>query len=433
MAVQEEASSSDAPGQVQVNDLQEGATALSSLPLDPGSGKHRLWWQLFSFLIVSIGLVLVSSSFNAQMDRFMPEAMSFPSTYNTRQSGYSGLLELTRKTGRDSGTWELPYRNLKDVRGTLVIVAPSETPSDLDVKNILKWVRQGNDLIYLDYFVFRSGRHLIGNLGLEAYDAKSVTDESVPLGTHLPEAAFAPKLIVSAESRLKGGNALLEDESGVLLSQVNAGAGRCLVGTIPLLGSNRHFSQKQNWSNFQFLINWFATSPGKIFFDERCHGYSSGGSLIIFLAKSPVGYVCLQLLIIALVAFFSANHRFGMPEPLLVKRRISNLDFIEGLAAALRRARARDTAWSMIFSSFKARLCKALTVSPQDSPEQISQSWAESSGLSQRECEAFLKQSQSALDRGTMSEAELLDLVGTCDRLFAHSKELLKAGRVRGA
>lgn len=394
---------------------------------------HRVWWQLLALLLVSIGAVLVSGGFNEQMNRYMPETMSFPSTYNTRQSGYSGLLELAHKIGLEAKTWELPYRNLSGVSGTLVIVAPSETPSELDAKTILDWVRQGNDLIYLDYFVFRSGKQLISSLGVWAHDSKSVTDQSMPLGATLPEAAFAPHLIVSAESRLSGGTALLEDASGVLLSTVRFGKGRCLIGTIPTLCSNRHLCERRDWPNFQFLSNWLRSSKGPIFFDERCHGYSSGGSLIVFLARSPVGFVILQLLIILAVSFVSLNRRFGAPKPLPAKRRISNLEFIDGLSSALRRARARDTAWSMIFSPFKARLCKALGVSPAESPEALAQQWAESSRQSGIQCQSFLRNSQSALEKGAMTEDELLKLVADCDALQEGSKELFVVSRVRGA
>lgn len=407
-------------------------------PIDPfasiPSAKHHLWW-LVVLAIACLAGVMVSEKWNSQVDSFFPESLPNPSTYNRKPSGYSGLKELTKKLGISTSTWELPYRYLKknNVSGTLVLVAPQETPSQSEVNQIADWVKSGNHLIYLDYFSYRTGKAMTDKFDIEPFDSVALTDKALPFDAKPPESAFVKELILSGDVRLNGGLPLVSDNHGAFLSEIKYGKGRVLVGSVPTLAANRRLQEQDQWGNFQFLANWLRANGGPVLFDEKSHGFSTQTNILVFMAKSPVGLLVFQLVLITIVALISLNQRFGAPIIVSSRRKISNLEFIDGLAMTYRRARARDTVWGMIFHSFKAKLCKKLQVAPHEGYDKLASEWALATGQNKSECEAFLMRAQAALERGKMSQEELVELVSTCDKLNSQSKSLATTGTVRGA
>jgi hypothetical protein len=176
-----------------------------------------------------------------------------------------------------------------------------------------------------------------------------------------------------------------------------------------------------------------ANSKQPIYFDEKCHGFTSGANAFMFILHSPVGYVLLQLLIIVLVAFVSLNQRFGRAVPVSTARKISNLEFINGLANTYERAKARDAAWALIFTPFKAKLCKVLGVAPDEDMDNLAAAWAEAAGKPDRDYRLFLERAQLALRAGKIDENELVKLIGECDSLAAGQKELHSYSKALGA
>src|SRR5262249_18376545 len=153
----------------------------------------------------------------------------------------------------------------------------------------------------------------------------------VALKASRPEFSHVSSIVVTAENRLDGGTPIISDEDGALLCEAKHGSGRVLVGVMPSLCANRRLTSQAEWPNFQFMINLLRTTGGEILFDEFCHGYSNASNVFVFLAKGPLGPLAFQALLLALVAIVSLSQRFGSAAVLPVTRRISNLEFIDGL------------------------------------------------------------------------------------------------------
>lgn len=217
---------------------------------------------------------------------------------------------------------------------------------------------------------------------------------------------------------------LAADPNGALLVEVAYGKGRCLVATTPNLCCNRRIADPDSKGNFQLLANTLKDSPGTVFFDEKCHGYSSTPSIFAYLLRGPLGLVVAQILLLFAAAWISLNQRFGPVKRVSTPRRISNLEFIDGMAHTYRKARASDTAWSILFTSFRTRLCKALGATPETATEDLARSWADITGLNPKQCEDFLKRATEAESKHISNE-ELLELVASCDRLSEHSKQFI--------
>ena len=379
---------------------------------------NRIWWQLFALLLVSGMAVYSGIAFDEQKDKFWPETEILISVFNKKPSGLSGLHEIVSKTGVKPVTWQLPYRNLSDVRGMLVILQPTESLSELDAKQILDWVHKGNDLIYFDHFSYKLTRRLIDKLNIETKDGEDLVDKTLPLSqSSAPEFSHVSSLLLSAERRLKGGQPLLSDSSGTLIALVKHGKGRILLGTVPSICSNRRLSNPESWSNFQFFANWFSTTRGAVIFDERCHGFSSATNVFHYLLRGPTGLVFWQLMLILLIAAVSAAQRFGAVRQVSVTRKISNLEFIHGLSNAFRRARANTAILEILGQSFKNKLCKSLGISPHETSENIVSAWQQSKQASTANLQELISDYERALSKKHLSDSDLRTLVGTCDKI----------------
>lgn len=381
-------------------------------------------------LIVSAIAAYVGISFDENMDRFMPEAGVLTSIFNKKPSGLSGLAEIARRAGIDAHPWQLPYRQLTSVRGMLVIVQPSESLSDFESEQIVNWVKKGNDLVYLDHFAFKFTRRLLQQVGIGTKDGKELENRVIRVAEDaVPEFAHVGQLVVDSDRRLTGGKTILkDDDEGALLTVVRAGKGRILIGTAPSMFSNRRLSQKDNWGNFQFIVNWFGTANGDILFDERCHGYSSATNVYQFLLHGATGLVFLQMLLVFLIAVF-ASKRFGAPKNVRVLRKISSLEFINGLSSAYRRAHANTAVLEIIGQSFRNRLCKALGISPHETNQAIMAAWTQRKGTENEKLGRFLDEYERALSERHISDSQLVTLVTSCDKIADDSRDLLATGR----
>ncbi|MBX9724729.1 MAG: DUF4350 domain-containing protein, partial [Candidatus Obscuribacterales bacterium] len=88
---------------------------------------HHLWWQLGIFLIAAYFLYPYSVRFANYFNYYAPERYAFPSVFNERPSGLSGLLKITKLSNIKFQTWTKPYRDLTDKAGTLLIVDPNRS------------------------------------------------------------------------------------------------------------------------------------------------------------------------------------------------------------------------------------------------------------------------------------------------------------------
>lgn len=393
--------------------------------------QYRFWWQLAVFVAVSTALVIAGTKFDDESARFLPESTSLPSTFNPKPSGYSGLFELARRVGIKCQRWQLPYRRLRNTKGLLVIVSPGESLQEFELDQLLSWVAAGNNLIYLDNFTYSYSRRIVTRLGSRIAEVASVLDGRLSISSTDPLFTFVPSLTVTSDTRIDGGRPLLEDSTGCLITEMQHGKGRVLLGVVPALGANKHLSDKENWPNLQFMINLLSTADGDILFDEVCHGYSQAGNVFVYLGRSPAGMMFLQLLIIFAVAILSTVQRFGAVKSIHTRRRLSSLEFINGMANTFRRARAADLAFDVLNHSFRARLCKALAVSPHENDAKLCEAWAAATGGSAGELEAYLVNSTTALGKKQLTDQELLALVSACDKITEQSKELFATRGVR--
>ncbi len=386
--------------------------------------RATIWWQLSILILVSAVAVYVGSAFDEQIQNYMPEQRVLSSIFNKKPSGLSGLSEVMKKVGLTVHPWLSPYRNLRNAHGMLVIIAPSTSPAEFEAEQILKWVHTGNDLVYLDHFSFKMTRRLLEKLDLTVTDGTELHDKTVPVDATKKLFAYVPKLTVTSDTNISGGEPLVKVDNKAIFSELQYGKGRILIGTSPTLCANRRLSEKDNWSNFQFLVNWMSTASGDIMFDERCHGFSESGNVFVVLGKSPWGAVFLQALLILGVAVYGSFKRFGATAVVKDSRKISNLEFITGLSNAYRRAKANGAIYEITGHTLRNRICKLLSVSPHEQTDKIIDAWksfaeanpTKSGGLTEI-VPQFLSDFDTVNNQKNISDAQFKTLIFNCDKI----------------
>lgn len=136
------------------------------------------------------------------------------------------------------------------------------------------------------------------------------------------------------------------------------------------------------------------------------------------------------MLALFLIALVSLNQRFGPPRLVSNPRRISNLEFVDGMAHTYRKAKAHDTAWSILFGTFRTRLCKGLGASPSDPADVLAVAWSEATGIKETELREFLEKA-AAMESAHISREEMLEMVARCDNLTERSKNFLAIAATR--
>jgi hypothetical protein len=112
------------------------------------------------------------------------------------------------------------------------------------------------------------------------------------------------------------------------------------------------------------VIPWIlAEDPARIVFDEYHHGFRSGSSMFgaawEWARRSPLGWVMLQLSTVALLWLGFVAVRFGPAIPVVERRRRSQLEHVDALAAGLDRAHGYQTAVTLFASGLRRRLSRA--------------------------------------------------------------------------
>jgi Domain of unknown function (DUF4350) len=377
----------------------------------------NFWWQITLLVAVSVLSVYAGLSLDERIQGFVPEVRIFPSIFNKRQTGLSALYEVAQQANLPCMPWQKPYRELTTANGILIIVSPSVSISQAELEQILKWVKRGNELIFLDDFLLESSRAILRTLNLHLVEGTPVSDAGFAPTRPIREFAHVTRLTVSARTRVHGGRPLIEDEHGSLLTELDYGKGRILLGTVPGFCSNAAITNSQYWPDFQFLLNWFDTAHGSIMFDERCHGFSSSSNLFYFLLGQPPGYVFCQLMLILAIAVVSQHQRFGQVQLHLQKRKSSNLQFIEGFANTYQRAGGGLAALEIIVQDFRVWLCRQLNVSPHAADADLVQALGVEQPETAVALQGFFQSFERLSQKKTISAHDLVQQVRTSDLL----------------
>jgi len=300
-------------------------------------------------------------------------------TNSSRPGGWRAFFLLLQGSGLPVERWtHRPSAWPADARvivcGSDYAGAHDDAPgwSEGETESALKWVSAGGNLI------------LLSDRQNAVTEALGITPAAAASKSTLTPAQPADILVgvrsvSSPDGRFwekKPGRAvsLLVDRSqtahGVPVAIVLAhGKGRIYAVASAAIADNTHLGEQDN---ARFLTQMVAIlsadpagKPGRVLFDEYHQGYDDDETLWGIIG--PAGHMIVyELVVLALVAGYSAGRRFGLPEPLPTPQRVSS-EYVRSLADLYRRGRAGDAALEGIYRSFRRDLCRAIGM-PQEAP-----------------------------------------------------------------
>lgn len=389
------------------------------------SVASQVWFQLVIFIVVSTVAAFTSVHFKEKLSSYVPETIINASVLNKKASGSSGLYELTKAAALRSHLWKLPYRDLRDVQGQLVIIRPNESLADFEKSIILDWVARGNSLLYLDQFSNPYSRDILSRFHLATRTYKPQVDVIAFPEQNLTVTRFVGPAKVTYQEALRPSNnstTLLKRDEDILLVEVPHGKGKILFGTTANLVANTHLAD--SGSNFQLIANWLRMNNSTVYFDERCHGLSQSKNLITTALSGVGGILLLQIFLILAIGIFSSAQKFGQKLTLSNPRRISNLEFVNGIANSYRRAKATHLAADVLSHNLRLKLARTLGQSTGDD-EALATIYLDSLQLkneNERNDERArliktLTASKQADNKVRISKEEMVDFATYCDKI----------------
>lgn len=216
----------------------------------------------------------------------------------------------------------------------------------------------------------------------------------------------------------------LGDSDGAVLADFDYGEGRVIFLSDPFVVANQGIARGTNLTLALNLVEALGGQKRRIFFDEYHHGYHSASNpLLTYFRGTPVPWLLLQGLLLALMVVYSAGRRFARPLPLPQVDRHSPLEFVGSMANLQQVAQARDLALENIYPRFKARLCRALGISVRARPEEIAAHLNRRRlRISEHELRQTLIESERALAGTPLDDHRLVVLVATMRRISTQLK-----------
>lgn len=323
-------------------------------------------------LVVALGLLARPAERDVEED---PRASSLISA----SRGARALYLTLEAVGVPVERRHLPWDARADFNGSLVLIAPSQPPSETEIEALLTWIEEGGVLVYFA----RPGDPMLDALGLEPL--VSLYAEPKAPGTGPRDQAFPVRRAGEAGSEHRwfdgvdavsgfgyalawaddlapeGAVPLLVTEAGhVVVAEWPLGEGRVIAWSDAAPLRNERLRESGAAFVLARTAAELAAIEGALVFDEFHHGFRGDGSAIRatlnFLTGTAAGHTVLQLLVVAGGLLILAGARFGRPYPPAEAARRSPLEHVDALAGLYRQAGARATARRLLIAQLARRL-----------------------------------------------------------------------------
>lgn len=350
------------------------------------------------------------------------------STTETRAEGGKGLYLLLEKLGFETEQWMHPYSMLVEDEDcscnvkSLFVNAPEYPPEPPEIEDLLLWVKKGGVLIW----GAAERDLLVKKLGIKQppLNFGQVTLTDFPkhiIFQNIKKLKVEREFWLKPEELNKDNKItpLITENQKVLFVEIRYGKGLIYLHTMPLLFSNRILPLDDNATFAVNLIEQVAKFNTKdrsaIWFDEYHNGFVSGQD-IWDVMPLWLKLVLLQFLILIIVLFIYYAKRFGSPFPLMQAPRRSILEYISSTANLYRRAQARPSIFRLLYTGFKYKISHFLGI-PLDTPiHKLVLNLKSRKKIKEKEFESFLIKCDGYLQKGGLTESELLTLAKELER-----------------
>lgn len=326
------------------------------------------------------------------------------SSYSRSPDGYGAWYAEAQTKGVVMQRWEAPLEQLGQRRQPLTLIRISPRSDELSVSETIKsWVARGNTLILL---------------GAKA----PVTD--APFSSSIPSPDGAIKIDTSRrQSTRDRGDSILSDVSGAVVWKLQVGQGAIFFASTPYLAANAYQNSR---GNFDFLTKLVREAGHPVWIDEYLHGFKNqqerrqdtAGSLIDYLAQTPLALLAIQAVVLLGVMLWGLNQRFGPTRRLDTSAVDNSNAYIEAMAAVLHKAGCSEFVIDTIRKAEQTEIQRALGLGTTPLPSSnLIESWMQQTGQSAETLQRLLR---SADRKRQVSDPDLLRWVETIQTVRHH-------------
>ena len=415
--------------------------------------------DLIAVILLLLGFVvggLLLGGRGAVKGRMVSEESSpDPAITNDRASGSMGVYKWVGRLGYHPAQWRKGWGELDPNSPDLLLIVDPQVQEPMatltggglgnggqtslsakDAATLRRWLAGGRGHVA----VLLTSRLSSGHGGPKPSsddqdtfgDALDVIVESASPDTGRRE--FAPlqpvrdtrgmvSLRSESDARIKrtasDGIALFGDRAGPLALTIPVGKGKLIAVADGGLFSNGMLPRSENAMFLANLLAHYAPEGGRVLFDEYHHGDEESaetGSVWDSLGR-PLQLASVQAcLALAALAVLLAV-RFGPPVPLVRNTARTSAEYVTSLASLYRRAEASGTALETLYRQFLRDVCGRLALPPDVPLERLAEVAARRGQVDRGRMRSLLAACELRLDRGQVSERDLLDLTQQMERI----------------
>jgi Domain of unknown function (DUF4350) len=284
------------------------------------------------------------------------------STLRTSPDGAAALYETLDLLGIPVDRRMTPLDGPGSLGGALAILDPTQPVADAELDAVVDWVEGGGTLIAAAPLTGLPARLGVRSelVGLEEDRLPSPVphpwtagvDSVGPVTVHMQVEEDSPLRAVQPLLTLDGSERLVA-------LRARLGAGAVVLFSDPALLGNGRITATGGGLIFARAARWATAAGQPLVFDEYHHGHRGStptDAFFGFLARTPVGWLMLQMAAVALLATLPAALRFGAPVASPPASRRSPLEHVAALGEVYRQTRAADLARRRLLTGFARRL-----------------------------------------------------------------------------
>lgn len=280
-----------------------------------------------------------------------------PSSYSSASGGAKAAYLLLSRAGYKEERWESPLNQLPQAMGkTLILAEPGEAPTREEKDCLKVFVSEGGRVIATGMFAGTflpendSAPDVLGGMTWKKASALSPSEIT----------RAAPEIVLAPQARWRSFSAaypLYGDGDNTLVVKYPYGRGEVLwwASATPLTNAGL-----KEQGNLEFFLSCLGGAKGGILWDEYIHGYRQ--TLASSIGHSPVKWLALQLVLLALAVVATFSRRSGPICKPASEVRLSPIEFVQTLGGLYEHAGTASVAVDICYQRFRYWLTRRLGV-----------------------------------------------------------------------
>ncbi len=360
----------------------------------------------FVFVLLIVGALVFGSGEQGQAE--------YPSSYSSASGGAKAAYLLLSDTGYKVQRWEMPLSDLPDAAAkTLILAEPGEAPTREERDRLKAFVSEGGHLIATGMFAgtFLPENDSVPDIlsGMTWKTASSLSPSRITRA--------APRIVLAPRAYWRSGTAadsLYGDGDRTLVVKYPFGKGEVLwwASATPL--TNAGLKEE---GNLEFFLACLGDQQNEILWDEYIHGYRQ--TLAESVAHSPVKWLFLQLVLLAVAVIATFSRRSGPTCIPTTEVRLSPIEFVQTLGGLYERAGSASVAVDICYRRFRYWLTRRLGVAGNTSTEELASAVRDRLGVSNDPFIATLRKCEAASSDPFLQGPMALHLLQELDRYAA--------------